>query len=171
MPILDKFALWGAKAFTDNGWHRVAFQPVLFLFLWGAVIRMVVSDRLPPVPLDSVFNGYVEGMWVALGLACPPLALLAWCLIAHCSRWHRSTLAGMWLRLGADLGMGALLVIFHIVAVSAELTAGESGIYMRYIMGAILFFTVMLVLRDVWSLMMTEKLAGVMEREGGGGTD
>lgn len=167
MPILDKFALWGVRMFTDKGWHRVAFKPILFFFLWCAVVRMALSDQQPPIPLDTVFNGYVEAMWVALGLACPPLALIAWCLIAHC-QWHRSTLAGMWLRLGADLGMGASLFIFHIVAVTAELTSDESGVYMRYIMGAVLLFMVMLVVRDVWALMMTEKLAGVMEREGGG---
>lgn len=90
-------------------------------------------------------------------LGCPPLFVLAWWLIA---RSGRLTLAGMWLRLAADLGILTALVTWHVATVAGRIpTHTESRIVSRYIVGATLVFVVALVIRDIWDLVKVERLA------------
>lgn len=163
MPLLDKFALWGARAFSDHGWHRVSYQPVLYLFVWGAALRVAITSDTP-IPFDVVFSPYVETAWVPLGLICPPLAFLAWWLMGHKCRLPRSALAGLWLRLAADAGQFAVLQIFFIVSFAVDPHSDESHVYSAYILASAMLFMLIVLVRDVWSLVMTEKLAGVIAR-------
>lgn len=170
MPsLLDRFVAWGAQNFTGTGWHRVAFQPLLFLFAWAATARIVMTDE-PPIPFRAVFHTYVGNAWIGLGLLCPPLALLSWWLIRRCRR-PGATLAGMWVRLGADVGQFTVLLIYHIVTAVLDLQAraqGESRVYARYVVAACLVFSLLLIVRDVWALVVTERISRAIRRIGEG---
>lgn len=153
-----------------RGWHRVPFQPVLFLFAWGAVARVAWTEETP-INFDEVFTTYTGYAWVALGLLCPPLALFSWWLIRHC-RWRKAALAGMWVRFAADVGQLSVLAIYHVVTALADYNRhvyGEDRVVGRYLVGACLLFSLLLVIRDVWALVVTERISRVIrrvEREG-----
>lgn len=147
------FVSWGYRVFSDNRFHRVAFQPVLYLIVWSGVLRIVVTDA-PPIRFD-VLGPWVYGGWAAMGLVCPPLALLSWWLIVR-SSWRLSTLLGTYLRLSADLGMFFTLLAFHL---AGALDDGdgcphnlEESVFTRYLVASILVFNLSLVVRDVWSI-------------------
>lgn len=162
--MIDRFIRLGERIFSDDPWHRVPFQPILYLMLWGAVLRMATTDTDKPIPFDSFFATNVEEVWVALGLTCPPLALVAWWLITKC-RWKRSSLAGLWVRLGADAGQFMALLTYHIaVAFTGPHYDTEGRVYARYVVGAAIMFVGVLVIRDIWALTLTEKLAGRIRR-------
>ena len=160
--VVDRFIRWGAQWFSQDAWHRVPFQPILYLMLWGAVLRIVIINRDSPMNFDSVISPSASTAWTALGLGCPPLAALAWWLIKRC-KWHKSALAGLWIRLGADVGQLVALVSYHIVVVFTMPAVGtEARVYARYAVGACIMFVGVLVLRDIWSLVLTERVAGRM---------
>lgn len=166
MALIDRFIRLGRRWFSDDGWHRVPFQPILYFMLWGAVLRMIVVDD-PPIQFEKVFHPSTATAWLVLGVVCPPLALLSWWLIMHC-RWSRAALAGLWVRLGADLGQFTALITYHIVTVlTLPPVFNESRVYARYAVGACMLFVATLVVRDVWALVATERLASRMRRGDG----
>lgn len=63
------------------------------------------------------------------------------------------------------------LWLFHYVAVRTEWTDDKSDIYLRYLVGACLVFLVVIVVRDMWALVMTERIAGAIDRGERGGVD
>lgn len=162
MAAVDWFIKLGNRWFTQDAWHRVPFQPILYLMLWGAVLRIAVTNRDSPMNFENVISPSASTAWVVLGLGCPPLAGLAWWLIKRC-KWHKAALAGLWIRLGADVGQLVALVAYHIVVVFTMPAVGtEARVYARYAVGACIMFVGVLVLRDIWSLVLTERVAGRM---------
>lgn len=154
------FVAWGFRVFSHNAFHRVAFQPVLFLFLFAATFRVVVTDH-QPIRFDYVAPwAYV--LWVVLGFGCPPLSLLSWWLIVK-SRWEASALVGIWLRLAADVGVFFFLLTFHLAGVlhCHEIVDChlESSIFRRYLTASLLVFCASLVTRDVWEIVATNSLS------------
>lgn len=149
---------WGERLFDSGTYQRVAFAPWLYSFMWGAALRLTISETYPPIPwIGSAYTGTV---WTVSVLLLPLLAVTAWWLIDH-SRWTRATLFGIWIRLAADTGMFAVLLTYHLSVVTNVLTPPtESRVFSRYIVGACLAFTVMLIARDVWVIHRTERLAG-----------
>lgn len=155
---VNRFLQFGNRVFTHDSWHRVAYQPVLFTFLWGAAIRVAVSDQ-PGIPIDAVVSAGADEIWLTLSLVCPPLAFLSWFLILK-SRLPRASLIGLWLRLAADMGQFVALLVFHIVSLFLAVQRNaEIQVYYRYLTGATLVFVFLLALRDIWSLLLTERLA------------
>lgn len=153
----------GERLFNAGTYRRVAFAPWLYLFVWGATFRLWWSDEYPPIPF--VAGPAVEVAWTVLALVCPPLALASWWLIDH-SKWSRATLAGIWLRLAADIGLTSVLLTYHIsTAIRTHNTPTpftESRIFARYLLGACVMFAFMLVARDVWVIRRTESMARKM---------
>lgn len=159
MPVIDRFIRWGARTFTADPWHRVAYQPVLYFFLWGAAVRVWLDNDEPAIPFNVLASG-VDHIWLFLSLFCPPLALLSWFLVSGRIRWRRAALAGLWTRLSADVGQFAALLAYHVVTLrEAVMREAEVQVYFRYITGAGVVFVLLLVVRDVWAIVTMERLA------------
>jgi uncharacterized membrane protein SirB2 len=98
-------------------------------------------------------------IWTITALICPPLAMLAWWLVTHC-RLSRASLAGLWLRLGADLGQFAVVLTYHLVGVMTfSRQAREDVLYSRYIIAAVVVFLAAILVRDIRALAMVERIA------------
>jgi hypothetical protein len=54
----------------------VSFQPILFLFLWSAALRITISDALPPIQFEVLLDPHGVQIWTITALICPPLAML-----------------------------------------------------------------------------------------------
>jgi hypothetical protein len=142
------------RYFGQDGWSLVAFQPILYFFLWGAAIRLWI-DADPPPNFDDIITQGFYPVWLSLGIIGPPLALLSWFLIQKCyGKW---TFIGMWVRWAADVTMFIAVLTYHLTNVAKAAT--ESRIYSRYIVGATLVFILCLIVRDAWVIFITERLA------------
>lgn len=168
MGALDSFLAWGGRAFSPGAWHRAVFQPILYFFLWGATVRMLVSDEHPPIRFD-ILAPWAATLWFVTSLTCPLLALLSWWLIAHC-RLKRAALVALWIRFGADVGQLLALVTAHAATAltASDVGASEGRVYSRYVLGASIVFVMLIVVRDVWALAATERLAWRIRRRDGG---
>ena len=162
--MVDRFVEVGNRWFSHDSWHRVPFQPILYFFLWSATLRIVITDN-PPIRFEFI-GTYTYTAWATAGLLCPPLALFAWWLMKR-SKWRRGPLAALWIRLGADLGQLVALLTYHIVSVFTVYNLqNESRIYARYCVGAATMLVIALVLRDLWSIVLMERVAAKLrERE------
>ena len=148
---------WGERLFETGTYRRIAFTPWLYGFTWSAAVRLLLNDDYPPVPF--IGGSYMPVVWFSLVLICPPLGLGAWWLIDH-SKWSRATLAGLWLRLAADLGMATALFTYHLSVVSHIVAANtESRIFSRYIIASCMCFMLVVIARDVWVIRRTEAVA------------
>jgi hypothetical protein len=161
----DRFIALGARVFSPGAWHRVPFQPVLYLFLWGAALRIVWDEQVP-APFQQTLSTEAENLWIGLGLVCPILSALAWWLIMHAG-FCRSSLIGLWLRLAADIGMLTAIFVFHIADGLDSRLFGEqpAEFYSRYITAATLVFVFLVIVRDIWALTLTSRLARSMGRD------
>jgi hypothetical protein len=147
---------------TAEKWPAIRFQPILYLILWGASIRLAVTPALPPNFSEISTSRMFYDVWLTQGIVYPPMALLAWFLIEKRSGLTR--FAGMWMRLAADLGMLSVVLSFHIAdmwdrAGHGDYYRGEAHIYTRYGWAAIMVFLAALVIRDVWTIAITETVA------------
>lgn len=133
-------------------WQRIAFQPMLFSFMWiGAVLHLVFGD-LTAVHRDDLAGG-VYVAWMGLSLITPPMALAALALIVHATgRWR---LRGLWLRLGADIGFTAAMSTYLVV----KLGSGDFHTYSVFTLVAIVVFCAHLVMRDVKRLRQVETMS------------
>ena len=133
-------------------WQRIAFQPMLYTFMWiGAVLHLVVGD-VTAVHRDDLAGG-VYAAWMGLSLITPPMALAALALIVHATgRWR---LRGLWLRLGADIGFTAAMSTYLVV----KLGSGDFHTYSVFTLVAIVVFCAHLVMRDVKRLRQVETMS------------
>ena len=145
--------------FGQDGWSLIAFQPILYLFILGAALRLWINQDEPINFNDVVIEGFYP-VWLALGIGGPVLALISWYMIQKCS--GRISFIGLWLRLSADIQVFTVVLTYHIQ--SASRFATESRIFSRYIVGATLIFLVCLMIRDAWVLFITERLASRIHR-------
>ena len=156
---VDRFLLWGDRMFTHDSWHRVAYQPVLYFFLWGAAVRIWLDNDEPPIPFENL-SAWTGNVWLVLSLVCPPMAAFSWWLILK-SKIRRAALIGLWMRFSADVGQTVAILVYHLVTINvAVMREAEVQVYFRYLTGATLIFSALLVVRDVWALAATERLAG-----------
>lgn len=154
------FIRWGYRWFSDGRFHRVPFQPVLYLFLFFGTVRVACSDHTPI--RFEVVGPWVYSAWIVVGLLCPLLALLSWWLIVR-SRWALAALLGTYLRVPADAGMFFSLLAFHLAGVlNCHAAPGcdlEETIFSRYLMAATIVFVGLLLVRDVWSIALINRMA------------
>jgi hypothetical protein len=144
------------NAFFAKEWRIMAYQPVLYFFIWGASIRLAVNRSEPP-NFDYISHDFYY-IWLYLGVAGPLLALLSWHFVIHRSGKRRYI--GMWLRLASDIMVFTNLLTFHIVNVATRSSISESKMFQRYIFGSVLLVCLLWIIRDLWTLFLTEKLAG-----------
>lgn len=146
--------------FGQDGWSLIAFQPILYFFVCGAAIRLWANTSDVPLNFDDVVVCGFYPVWIAMGALGPIQALLSWYLIQKCR--GTATFIGMWVRLGADIQVFTVILTYHI---QATMRAGtESMIFSRYMVGACMLFVIGLVIRDIWVLVITERLAKRIHR-------
>lgn len=136
------------------------FQPILYLFIWGAAIRLWRNTSTPPA-FDLISSGFYE-VWLSFGVGAPMLSLVSWWLIHK--RSGRARYIGMWTRMSADLLVFIYLLSFHIVTALSGPNPSESKIFTRYILGAATVFVIVLLVRDMWALAVTERIAWRIRR-------
>ena len=124
-------------------WAGIRFQPILYLYLFGASVRLWLNKTEPPNFDDVIAKGFY-GVWLGMGMGGPVLALLAWLLITQGS--GRKRFIGMWCRMGADIIVFSTLLTFHVVSVQVN-AATESRIFSRYMIGAATTFVIGLLIR------------------------
>lgn len=108
-------------------------------------------------------------MWVGLSLACPPMLLVAHQLIKKYP--GRLRYFGLWLRLAADIGQLAAVLAFWILLITSTPNAlidldpnTATEYYALKIWLAVIVFMVLLVIRDVWKIALTERVANKLEK-------
>lgn len=143
-------------------WPIVPFQPVLFLFLWAASIRLLLSNRPPPDFTHIAGGPGFYNLWLGMGIIGPMMALASWFLVKK--RSGRTRFIGMWVRLGGDIVTFTSVLTYH-VSLALEYWGTEERIYARYAQGAVLVFMMSLIVRDIWMLILVERLARDIHRE------
>ena len=154
-----RFIRFGERHFNTDPSHWWPGLPVVYLFAFGGGVRILATSSGPPIQFEVWPGHWAEPAWGAMIVLCPLMAVAAWWLIER-SRRPWSSLAGLWLRLGADTGLFAALMTFHIATVLTYVSGNsESRIMSRYMVGAVLVFVFAAVVRDMWVLAITERLA------------
>lgn len=165
--LADWLLHWGDRVFTHDSWHRVAYQPVLFFFLWGAAVRLCFTRESHPSQISGILSDQSETIWLGLSMICPPMALLSWWLILK-ARFQMAALIGLWMRLAADLGQLTALLVYHVATIQfAVMRDAEVQVVFRYITGATCVFVFLLVVRDIWAITATERVASMLRDEAG----
>lgn len=165
VPKRVKVIAWLNKYFIGKEWPLIPFQPILYLFIWAAAIRLWVNPNSPPafdIFVEQEHTNQFYGVWLAMGIIGPMLSLYSWFTISKMS--GRMRFIGLWTRFASDVMVFTTVAAYHI---AAALTDGftETRIYARYIQGAVLLFTFILIVRDVWTLILTERIAGRIHRD------
>ena len=137
----------------------MAYQPVLYFFVFGASIRLWHNETEPPNFKEAIADHFY-GIWLSLGVFSPIIALISWFMIKIPS--GRSTFVGMWVRLAADIGMFTNVLSYHLVTLDGKT---EEMIFSRYILGSTLLFVFSLIIRDLWTIYVMEKLARQIDSE------
>lgn len=150
----------GKKVFAPDTWHRVPFQPILFFFMWLATLHIIFTLDNDPIRFE-LLTSYAGVSWIILSLICPVLVLCSWWFIKR-SQLPWSTFFGMWLRLVADIGQFTVLIVYYIVILLGKTTLSDGEIYLRFITVSCLIFCLLLVIRDIWALVLTEKVANLL---------
>lgn len=157
-----RWVLRGNQYFSSSTWAAIRFQPILYLFIFGAGIRLAKNPD-EPSNFATVITTNIYWVWLSLMIGSPVLSLMSW--IAIEKRSGRTRFMGMWSRLAADIGMLTTLVTFH-AAEALTRNEGESHLLSRYIVAATIMFVFSLIIRDVWTLIVMERLAGQIHRSG-----
>lgn len=142
-----------------KSWRIMAYQPVLYAFIFAASVRLWLN-KTPPPKFDYISRGFYD-VWLLLGICSPIVALIAWLCIEK--RTGSAVFIGMWVRLAADIGMLTNLLSYHLATIRDG--RSEATIFSRYLMGAIMVFVLSLIVRDIWAIYIMEKLAGQIDSE------
>jgi hypothetical protein len=140
-----------------KSWRIMAYQPVLYVFIFAASVRLWHNDS-PPPKFDYIARNFYD-IWLILGIVSPIVALIAWICVQK--RTGRAVFIGMWVRLAADIGIMTNLLSYHLATISDG--RSEATIFSRYLMGATMFFVLTLIVRDLWAIYIMEKLAGQID--------
>jgi hypothetical protein len=155
MNWLKKLVNRGNVYFSVN-WRVLPFQPILYLgFFIAAILILFAGIYHPNFGEDPTFF-----WWVVLSVLCPPLAFLSWLLIKKFPGKLRYM--GLWLRLGADVGQFASFSSF-LIAIAQNIDAIASEVYASWVFTTIWWFLIVLIMRDSWKLVLTERVAEAIQ--------
>lgn len=134
-----------AALFLESHWGIVPFTPFLYLFVWGATLRILVENMPPPRFVN--FGPAVYHSWALINLTGPALYLLVWFLI---QAGARKKVLGLWMRAGVDSMMFSAMVTYHAAdgLYAKHATITETHLFSRYLTGAVLMFMICLIIRD-----------------------
>lgn len=138
---------------------KISFQGIFYFFVWGGAVRVALYPG-PSIPL-KLLAPWAEKIWIITCLITPIIFFISWYLITK-SKCNRSNYIGHGFRLGANIGMFLSILAFH-VANRLEhdeiRTHSDTGIFIRYMIGAILIYLLILVIKDFAYIVKTERLA------------
>lgn len=143
------------NTYFTKEWRVMAYQPVLYFFVFGAGIRLWISSQTPPA-FDMLISNRFYGIWLGLCIGGPVLAFMSYIWIRHQNSFL--TYIGLWTRFAADVCVFTALLTFHVASIATAPNI-ENVLFARYIVGATLVFLLSLMVRDVWSLVLTERMA------------
>lgn len=147
--------------YFNRDWAALRFQPLAFLFLWLGTWHVLWTDNYPPIELSQVIGAWAYGGWIGLSLGSPVLLGAAY-LAMRSNRYAKYV--GLWLRLAADFGQAVAVGVF-LAAWIVQRGAGENDyrLYLFFTAVSVLVFLVVMVVRDVWQLVVVERLATRLE--------
>lgn len=158
-PLLRRvISAW--DSFFNDSWRLIPFQPILYLFILGASIRLWVNQGEPP-SFETIIARGTYGIWLFLGVTGPLVSLLSWWMIRHSGRIR---FLGFWARLSSDVMVFTAVLSYHIVTAITNRPLTESRIFARYLIGAILIFTLALIIRDLAAIVLVERVARRIHR-------
>jgi hypothetical protein len=145
-------------------WQVLSFAP--FFFSAAFLGRFVVlAGPGEGIPFETVMGSWGYPAWFALGIACPPLLLVSWRLVR---RGGHYLYPGLWIRLGADIGMAAGLAAFiaayWLEHVKPRGILDDSHLLSIVLLGSIWCFLVTSVVFDVWRIVALSNVAARIRR-------
>ena len=152
---------------VDHPWPVIPYAPLFFLAAF--VGRLVIlAGGGEPIPFDHVLGVYGYTIWLWLGIICPIMLGASWWMIFRkAGRWRY---AGLWVRFGANMGMACALAGFILGYRESErylLTRLDDAHLMALtLLASIWVFLVASVVRDVWVLALTERIAHQVRNAG-----
>lgn len=156
---------WGRKVFAPR-WRLVPFQPILSVFAFLGTLHVIFTDNAPIDNMDHVIGWGGYSAWLILALSSPPLLVVAWWLVLR-SHGHARYL-GLWIRLSADIAQGSALLAFLMSMVKAgRATGNDWRVFSFFILCCVTVFCAALVVRDVWTIMLTQQVAARIRRRRG----
>lgn len=154
-------ATWAANQ-SRRSWWVLPLQPIFAVTVLVAGVAAVwptdfsdFHDQLGPVAAHA---------WLTLGVVAPSMTLVSYGLILRCSGLWRY--AGFWLRAGGDIGQAIVLAVFTMMHVTY--TNSDEDIYVTVCFSGALLALLVMIVRDVWEIVLTERLAGRIHRGNGG---
>lgn len=143
------------NVYLFDSWGMIPFQMLLYTFIFAAGISLWVIDA--PLPPLEILAPHIYWLWLSLCILCPVIALLSWfCIMQFSGRWKYR---GYWFRLAGDSGMFFALLAFHLSIVMTRPEITEARVFSRFWRLAVIAFVFVLVIRDIWSIIITEKTA------------
>lgn len=149
---------WAVKQ-TRQSWWLLPLQPVVALTVLAAGI-VAIWPGLDFAEVHSRLNPVIAHGWMGLGILAPSMTLVSYSLILRCRGLVRY--AGFWLRLGGDIGQFVVLATFVMMHVSA--TDNDEDVYVAVCFAGALVALLMMVVRDVWEIALTEQLTTRIHR-------
>jgi hypothetical protein len=135
-------------------WGVLPFAPFYFTaaFLGRFIILAGPGGK---IGFDQL-GGWVYPAWFALGMVCPFMALAGWLLTR---RGGHGMYPGLWLRLGADVGMAAGLAAFLMAFATEHQIDDDPNLLAIGLLSAILAWLAVSVVWDVWRIVDQNRIA------------
>jgi hypothetical protein len=155
-----KWLFGWANRFTDT-WGALPAEPILYFFMLVGTLQIVVSGR-PTLTVSVDLPAWVESVWEVSSVIGPFLSLVAYVLVTRFA--GRVRLFGLWNRFAGDFSQVISLTVFIMMRFYSSPVADDAHIYLMNIVLGVLCFVIMLVLRDVWTLIRVEEITAHLKR-------
>ena len=155
-----KWLFGWANRFTDN-WGALPAEPILYFFMLFGTLQIVTSGR-PTLTLTLRLPSWVESVWETSSVAGPLLSLVAYWLVTRFV--GRVRLFGLWNRFAGDFSQAISLAVFIVMRIYSSPPIDDAHIYLMNIVVGVLCFVIMLVLRDIWTLIRVEEITAHLKR-------
>lgn len=161
VPPIKWLQRWVVPPEGAEDWQRVSFQPMLYLATWIATWVILIAGDFASIPetfRDEAAKTQVLWSWGALGLLSPVIGIGSLRMITHgTGRWRYR---GLWMRLGADVGQFAAMVIYLVLRIAV----GDYHVYPVACLASCGVFVMHLCFRDIRRLHEVESLAAKIRR-------
>ena len=153
------------NAYFGSRWRVVPFQPVLYALTGLATIHVSLTDN-ESIGFDRAFGGtWFHYVWVILGLFAP---LQLACSILLINKYTgKRRYRGYWFRLSADVAQFTTLTTFLMAWLHSPYPIADSDyrMFLLFILVAAIIFVGELIIRDIWKLVLIERVANSVENE------
>ncbi|MBX3327829.1 MAG: hypothetical protein KF682_18200, partial [Nitrospira sp.] len=136
--------------YLEDHWGLVPFTPILYLFIWGATIRIIL-ENLRPIRFENI-GPHIYETWCGINIFAPILMLFVWVMMY---KGGKARVLGLWLRLGTDAALFSAMLTYHIADgryPNPGAKVSENHLFARYLVASILIFMLTLIIRDWWAI-------------------